>query len=179
MLVTRIAPPLWGTESWSTPPPPAASVEVGKDYYVTVALAEVSALAPGGKAWDAVDDSGPDIYFEIWWRGSRVFKSSTKENTFIAKWSNGEVNLGRLALSGGKASMDDLISGARINIQARDLIEIRVYDADLLGDTLAGEKEFTTATLRIGDTTFEYAEGAVKRLVLRVTDMSQAVDPLR
>jgi len=84
-----------------------------------------------------------------------------------------------LALIGEKTSVDDAISAARINIKDGESIEVRAYDADLLENTLAGVKTFQLTDLKLGDTPYEYPEPGIKRLVLRVNDMSQAVDPLR
>ncbi len=154
-------------------------VQLRGDYYVTVALVELSENSPDGSPWDNISESGPDIYAEIFWKSNRIYRSTTKQDTFVAKWSNAELNLRSMALGGGNASMDDLIHAARLNIKPEEQIEVRVMDADVLGDTPAGSKQFTTTELKLGDTTYEFPEPGIKRMVIRVSDMAQAVDPLR
>jgi hypothetical protein len=154
-------------------------VIVGKDYYVTVSLLELSERDGAGNPWDSLTESGPDIFVQIYWKGNRIYQSTVKKDTFVAKWSNAELNLRDLALIGEKTSVDDAISAARINIKDGEAIEVRAYDADLLDNTLAGVKTYRLTDLRLGDTLYEYSAPGIKRLVLRVNDMSQAVDPLR
>jgi len=155
-----------------------SEVEVGKDYYVSVSLVELSEKNKEGEPWDSVSESGPDIFVEIYWKGNRIYRSTTKEDTFVAKWSNGELNLRSMALQGGRTSMDDVIKAARVNIKEEDEIEVRVYDADLVGNTLAGVLTLPLAKLNPGDTVYRDVSATVKRLSLRVTDMTQALDPL-
>jgi len=171
------------TELGISPPLRSSSSETrkvvpGHDYYVTVSLAELAATNENAP-WDSIDESGPDIYVEIYWKGNRIYRSTTKDDTFVAKWSNAEMSLRDLALTGQKTSMDDLIRAARLNVRAGETIEIKVYESDLIGATLAGELSIAVTDLEIGDHTYEFKQGGVRRLVLRVLDMQDAVDPLR
>ena len=158
--------------------PERRKVEIGKDYYVTVSLIELAATN-GDDSWDSVDESGPDIYVEIFWKGNRIYRSTTKDDTFVAKWSNAEMSLRDLAISGSKTSMDDLIRAARLNVRAGETIEIKVFESDLIGATAAGEMSLPVTGLEIGDHTYEFQTGGLRRIILRVLDMQDAVDPLR
>ena len=170
--------PFIAPDTSSTAAADAGAVQPGKDYYVTVALLEISERDAAGGSWDSLTESGPDIYVEIQWKGTRIYRSTVKKDTFVAKWSNAELNLRALALSGQGASMDDIIHAARMNVKPDEEIVIRAFDDDLLSGAEAGSLTVKTTDLRVGDTTYELAGPGIKRLVIRVSDMSQAVDPL-
>ena len=149
-----------------------AKTEVGNDYYVTLTLVELKEKKEDGSEWDSLNDSAPDIYFEIYWRGLRVHKSTVKDDSLIGKWSNAEVDIREMALKGESASVDGLIQAARINVQENEELEFRVYDYDPLGSSdLAGTFKINVTDLEIGDTTVEPSTNSIKRLVLRVIDM--------
>lgn len=158
--------------------PALSHVELGKDYYVSISLIEVSEKAPDGSSWDSTDSSAPDVYAEIYWRGNRLYQSTTKENTFLAKWSVAEVHLKDVLLKGAKTSVDDLIQAARLHIRSGETIQIKVFDSDLFQDTLIGEVSFPLTDLLVGEQTFSYSGSGLLRLGVRVNDMSQAVDVL-
>lgn len=151
----------------------------GGDYYVFVSLVELTEQNGAGEAWDLYNDSAPDIFVEMFWRGQRVFQSTTKEDTLIAKFSNTEVDLLNLALKGGRASLDETVHAARITVAEGETLEIRVYDSDLLGRAEpAGVRSFQTVDLLVGDTTYVFDEPGVRRIILRVLDMKGTPDLL-
>ena len=158
---------------------PQNKVQLGRDYYVSASTIELTELDSAGSAWDTLTGSAPDMYYEIYWKGTRVFSSTTKDDSFLAKWSNAEIDLKKLALNGGTTSLDNLIQAARLNIKENESIEVRVYDSDLVESHLAGIKTFPSKDLVIGDTSYEYTEPGIKRIVLRVSDMSNPVDVAR
>lgn len=155
------------------------AVAVGRDYYISLSLVEVSERNPSGEVWDSINESGPDITVEIYWKGNRIYRSTTKEDTFVAKWSTGEIHLGQMALSGGTTSLDDLVQAARLNIRTDELITIKVIDADLLSQNLIGEKTFTTTDLAVGERSYSFEGPGIIRLTIRVNDMQDAIDILR
>ena len=156
-----------------------SNVQIGKDYYVSIALLELSERDREGQAWDSYNNSGPDIFVEVYWKGSRVYRSTTKEDSFVAKWSSAELDVRKMALTGQTASLDGLIQAARINIRSGETISIRAYDADLVDSDEAGERSLRTTDLKIGDTTYDYAGPGIRRMVVRVADMSEPVDVTR
>jgi hypothetical protein len=168
---------LGGISGSGTPGPRA--VEVGKDYYVTVALLEFSENDQNGEAWDHYNETGPDIYVEITWKGKRIYKSTTKEDSFVAKWSNAEFDLREMAIKGRTASMDDVIHAARVNIKDGEDIVVSAYDDDTLKSDLAGEKVIKLSELKVGDNLFTYDTPGIKRMILRISDMSEPVDVLQ
>ena len=163
------------TSRVSTTSVPSTKVQVGFDYYVSATVIELTELDPQGESWDS-NNSAPDIYYEIYWKGSRIFQSTTKDDSFIAKWSNAEIDLKQLALNGGTTSLDNLVQAARLNIKADEHIELRVYDSDIVDSQIAGSVMFASKDLLVGDTTYEYIKPGVRRIVLRVSDMSKPVD---
>ena len=155
-----------------------AQVELGKDYYVSAVLVELKERDAAGEPWDGYNETGPDIYYEIAWKGTRIFRSTSKDDTFVAKWSNAELNVARMALQGA-TSLETLVQAARINIKNNETIEVEVFDADAVQDDLAGKKSFETTELKVGDTTYEFSDTGIKRLILRVSDMTQPPDVSR
>ena len=154
-------------------------VQPGGDYYLFIPLIELSERRPDGENWDSGESSAPDPYVEVFWQGHRVYQSSTKADTFVAKWSNSEVNIPDLALQ-RKASVEDTLAAARIHVQPGETIEIRVYDEDPLGTSdLAGALKIDSTELRVGEETRLLAESGVKRLVLRVVPLGETPELLK
>ncbi len=137
-------------------------VKLGGDYYVLVKLVELRASQDSGERWDS-DGSAPDLSVTLGWRGADIFKSSVKENTFLAQWSTSEVDLRKIALSGQNTSIDDMIKGGRISIRAGESITLSVFDEDLLGiKELAGVVKLSTSELLLGEQTLNFKEGGGK-----------------
>ncbi len=157
---------------------PSNPVTVERDYYVSVSLVEASERDGAGERWDSWSDSGPDIFVEIIWKDNRIYRSTTKRDTFVARWSTSELRLGDIALSGGHTSVDDLIQAARVHIRGGETIVVRVFDSDMVTNTLIGEKTFTLTDLREGETTYSFEGPGVVRLALQVRPLDQPVDLL-
>ena len=123
----------------------------GEEYYVSVALLEVNPKNPNSDSWDIEPNTAPDLYTEIYWKGQRVFLSSTKDNTLLAKWSETEVDLRDMALSGKNASADEIIRAARIVVDEKSPASIKIYDEDYLAqDDLIGEFKLDYKKLNAG-----------------------------
>src|SRR5262245_61071644 len=75
--------------------PPAATVGVTADDHFLVFLSqiEVEPRKPNGHKWDLTDD-GPDIRYDIYWRGTRIFRSSVRDDALLALWDQQEVGIG-------------------------------------------------------------------------------------
>ena len=154
-------------------------VQLEKDYYVLVKLVELKASKGPDEKWDS-DGSAPDIGVELSWQGADIFKSSVKENTFIAQWSTSEIDLRKVALMGEQTSVDDMIKGGRISIRAGEKIKVKIFDVDVLGvKEFAGTVDLLTSDLSLGEQTIRPKDGAVERLVLRVLDMNESPDILQ
>jgi len=140
-------------------PPPDPQVEDEVHYYVLLDLVEVE---PGD--WDA-DDSSPDLFYRIRWQGQEVFRSATKEDTLVAKWSNAAVGLGDVVRA---VSIDDSIKAARITARKGDVIEFAVYDEDLAVDDPVGSWSVPVEALHVGDQVFRRPGGRVVLAQCRV-----------
>ncbi len=156
--------------------PMSGKAAVGKDYYVLASVIELSELDPEGNAWDSYNGTGPDIYYEIYWKDKRIFESTKKADTFVARWTSAGIDLRDMAIGDSTASLDGVIQAARLNIREGEKIQIRVYDSDVLKSDLAGQFEFVTSELQVGDTSYDYQTPGVRRLVIRVIDMQEPID---
>lgn len=153
-----------------------ANVGIGKDYYVFASLIELTEHNSEGEPWDSYNETGPDIFYEIFWKDTRIFKSSKKEDSFVARWTSAGIDLRDMAIGNSTASLDGVIQAARINIRENEKIQLRVHDSDVIKNDLAGEFEYSTTELKPGDTTYEYPTPGVRRLTLRVIDMQEPID---
>lgn len=159
---------------------PRTPVTAGDDYYVLVKLVELMPTDAKGKTWDSVNDSGPDIMVEIHWRGQRVYRSTTKSDSFVAKWSAAEIDLRKIALSGEATSVESVIKAARVNITPGEELKVTVYDIDFLneGDE-AGSLIVPTSELILGEHIYTNPAPAIKRIVLKVVSMDASPEMLQ
>lgn len=141
-----------------------AAVRAEYSYYVLLPAIEVGPLRANGKGWDR-NGSAPDVYYEIRWQGHRVFESSTKDDTFVARWSTASIEPGDVLKA---VSIDDSIKAARITARPGERIEVRVWDDDLAGDDLIGAFDVAVDSLRLGEQTWERPGGQLVRVVCRV-----------
>ena len=153
----------------------------GHDYYLHVKLIELSDRRPNGKQWDSVDDSGPDICFNLTWRRNVIWKSSEKPNTLIGSWDLMKVDLKQIIASGGQTDLEGLLNAPLVHCEAGEAVEIVVWDADTVGSDDAGNLTIKLDELRPGENTIVPPAGksnAVKRVVLAVIDRRTPVPEL-
>ncbi len=149
-------------------------VEVGGDYYILVSLIEVSAKMPDGGNWDSTDKSPPDLYSEIYWQGHQAFQSSTKDDSLLAVWSETEIDLREIALTGKTTSSDDVVKAARINIKENEKINIKVFDSDLLGQKeLILSVDLKTSDLKLGENIYHFKKKGIVRLVVKAIEINK------
>ena len=133
-------------------------------YYVFLTVIEVDPKDHKGSSWDP--GGAPDLAYEIRWQGLRVFESTTKDNTLVAKWTNVSLKARDLL---GTFSIDDSIKAARITARPGDVLEFSVYDKDRTsGDDLVGSWSVEVSTLRLGDQTWERPGGRIRSVACRV-----------
>ena len=145
---------------------PLSFVEAERQYYVLLSVLEVEPKN-GDDGWD-IDGSPPDLYYEVFWKGHRVFKSSTKSDTLVAKWSNVSIGLGDLVKA---VSLDESIKAARITAREADAIEFRVYDADIASDDLVGRWTIPVKDLLVGTFVSKVPAGRIVSAACRVLPM--------
>ena len=138
------------------PPHPLVTEEA--HYYVLLDLVEVE---PG--EWD--NNSPPDLFYRVRWKGQDVYESATKDDTLLAKWSNAELRLNDVVTS---VSIDDSIKAARITARSGDAVEFLVYDADVGRDDLVGSWTVPVERLRVGDEGWSRPAGRVVSARCRV-----------
>src|SRR5436853_2599674 len=61
-----------------------APVAADGHYIVFLPQIEVEALTARGHDWD-VTGGGPDVRYDIYWRGTRIFQSSVRNDTLLAR----------------------------------------------------------------------------------------------
>lgn len=126
-----------------------ATVSAPRAHYLYVSELEMQPRTPSGGRWDGVSDA-PDPCYEIHWRGTRVFRSVTKQDTLVASWSAARVGLDSLA----DGSLDGVVRAARVTplVGSGEQVEFRVYDADVLFDDPVARWSIPLESLRPGAT---------------------------
>ena len=95
----------------------------GQIYTVQLHRAEVPAKFSDKSKWD-MDGSAPDCYYQIWWRNNKIAESPIVYNSLLPSWGEKNNDISEI-LNTGKGT-------AKIKIDARDSIRIKIYDADPL-----------------------------------------------
>lgn len=157
---------------WRDRPPPAAPADTGpprlregEHYYVLLSVIETAARDADGDAWDSVGEEAPDLFYEIRWQDQKVFESSVKDNTLVAKWSNVSVDLGDVV---DAVSLDDSIKAARITARAGESLEFAVYDHDVTKNDPIGRWTVPVADLAVGDQKWAEPAGQLVSVTCRV-----------
>ena len=109
----------------------------GEIYNVCVNKAEIPAKFSEKSGWD-IDGSAPDCYYQIWWRGNKIAESSIVANSLLPYWNNKNVDISNI-FNIGKGV-------ARIKIDTKDTICIKIFDAD----PLKTDDSVTSSTHPIG-----------------------------
>lgn len=164
--------------------PTPSRIVLGRDYYVFVKTIELYPNQPGGKTWDKLDGSAPDIRYSLTWNGHTGFTSDPRDNTLIGIWDPITIDVAEAMpmLGQGKLELRSTLNqGAIINATDDQTLTINVWDQDPVGfgSEAAGQVVLNVADLLQGDQTltFEATDtNAIKRIVLGTTDTSQ---PLR
>jgi len=169
-----------GEREGELPAPVPTTLVPGNDYYLMVRTIELYPNRPGGKAWDRLDGSGPDIQFNLTWQGNIVFESQKKSDTLIGAWDALSLDVKSAVLS-GKVDLAGSIDAAIIRVQEDTEVRIEVWDVDLPGSDAAGSAIMNLQQFKLGDNTFTFDEtdkNAIKRIVVRVIDKSLPITEL-
>ena len=72
--VTYLPPPVPAAQRASVPdpfaPPDRVPLTPDHDYVLLIRAVEVAPQAPGGKAWERGFEDGPDLAYDLTWRGT-------------------------------------------------------------------------------------------------------------
>jgi hypothetical protein len=145
----------------------------GHDYYLYVKLIELTDRRPNGKQWDSLDDSGPDVRFNLTWHDNVIWKSIEKSNTLIGSWDLMRVDLRQVITSGGQTDLEGLVNAPLVHYTAGEAVALKVWDEDTVGSDDAGNITLKLDELRPGENTLLPAAGdagAVKRVVVALID---------
>ena len=130
----------------ATPATEGPRVEIGKQFYVLLGAVEVAGKKQDGARWD-VGQPAPDLFYEVRWKDTIVFRSSRKDDTLLARWNAGGIDVTDLLR---KVSVDDSIEAARITVREGESLEFIVWDHDMASDDEVGRWNVATTALRAG-----------------------------
>jgi len=146
------------------PAPHGPDVEIGQQYYVLLGAVEVAAKKDNGGRWD-VGQPAPDLFYEIRWKDTVVFRSSRKDDTLLARWNAGGIDVTDLLR---KVSVDDSIEAARITVREGESLEFIVWDHDVASDDEVGRWTRATTTLRTGSEVWPAPAKGIVSAICRV-----------
>jgi len=145
-----------------------------KDYYLLIRTIELYPHRPGGKDWDRLDNTAPDIRYDVVWQGNTVFESKVRSDTLIGSWDAVALDL-KSAILNGQVDLGSSISAAVVRAESGVAVTVNIWDADIADKDEAGTLTLQLADMVLGDNelVFESSEdNAVKRVVVRLIDKS-------
>ena len=162
-------------------PPEAAPLKPDHDYVILVRAVEVGPTKPGGSAWERFMEDGPDLYYDLTWRGNVIFTSTAATDSLIGRWEALNIDVWDTVQSGGNVDFGKALNNGAVVRTPPDgadptagLVRVRVYDDDTFDDDEAGTVNLLLGELAEGDTELTYngegESGVVRRLSVRVTD---------
>jgi hypothetical protein len=130
-----------------------------------------------GAAWDP-SGGAPDLGYEVRWRGTVVFESSTVSDSLLARWSLAAIGIDNLS---GRVSKETTVRAARVHVAEGESVEIRVVDSDVAVDDPVATWKVALGGLQVGANEVRAPAGRIRRavLVLRPFDEVTAGDLLR
>jgi len=159
----REATPAAGNEEVGSEPSAQKGplVEIGQQYYVLLGAVEAAARKGDGGKWD-VGNPAPDLFYEIRWKDTVVFRSGRKNDTLLARWNAGGIDVTDLIR---KVSVDDSIEAARVTVREGESLEFTVWDHDIASDDRVGQWTRATTALRVGSQVWpDPVEGVVSAI---------------
>ena len=114
-------------------------VTVGDLYYVFVETVEFAPKQADNEAWD-LDESAPDITYQIVWKEQTIFESTELSDTLIGRWSGMKLGLDQALslLKNGKADPAQIIDAALMRAERGGGFSLTFEDNDLTGADTAG-----------------------------------------
>ena len=169
-------------------PPPKTPLKPDHDYVVLVRAIEVAPKGPGDKTWERGFEDGPDLQYDLGWRGNVIFTSGVATDTLIGRWEALNVDVWEAVQNGGSVDLGEALNngavirtppdpgdgmGAAAQDASAGVLTVRVWDSDLFDDDEAGTVKLLIGELVEGDSEFRFdggEAGAVRRVSVRVTD---------
>ncbi|MGB0590219.1 MAG: hypothetical protein ACPGU1_11110 [Myxococcota bacterium] len=123
----------------------------GELYYVFVETVEFTPRGEEDNAWD-LDESAPDIAYEIQWKGQTVFESTELSDALIGRWSGMKLGIDQALslLKRGKTDPAQIIDAALMRAESGGRFTLLFEDSDLTGSDPAGEIAVAWDDLTVG-----------------------------
>ena len=125
--VALVAGAAWAGWTYFPPPKPAAprepdpfapveraALKPDHDYVVLVRAVEVAPTGLGGKTWERGFDDGPDLAYDLSWRGNVIFQSTVADDALIGRWEALNVDLMDTIQSGGDVDLGKALNNGAV-----------------------------------------------------------------
>jgi hypothetical protein len=137
-------------------------------YLISIVEAELPKSKGDGSSWDW-DNSGPDCFYEIWWRQNRIFSSSPVPDSLLPRWQERDLNLIDVIKTQG--DVRTRLNGAEFTPSPGDMVIVVLKDADIVEHELIDKIKVPVNTLKTGD---QEIRGTYVRLRVRVLRLENA-----
>jgi hypothetical protein len=126
-------------------------VIVGDLYYVFVETVEYAPKQADNESWD-LDESAPDVAYQITWKGQTIFESTELSDTLIGRWSGMKLGLDQALslLKNGKTDPAQIIDAALMRAERDGSFSLTFEDSDLAGADTAGEFTIRWEDVNVG-----------------------------
>jgi hypothetical protein len=158
-------PPASGAEAKVVETEEPSYLAMGRDYYVHVKLIELTPRRPGGGKWEPRGASAPDICFNLYWNGTRVFEGSEREDRLIGEWDLLRLDL-KDALLSGQVEVAAAVNAPIIHAEAGGVLTLEIWDEDVSFNDEAGRLELAVEELHPGLNTLTPEGSGVARVVI-------------
>jgi hypothetical protein len=158
-------PPVADAEATIVETEEPAYLALGRDYYVHVKLIELRPRRAGGRKWEPRSASAPDIGFNLYWNGTRIFEGSERGDRLIGEWDLLRLDL-KDALLSGQVEVAAAVNAPIVHAEAGGVLELEIWDDDVSFNDEAGRLELAVEQLHPGLNTLTPEAGGVARVVI-------------
>jgi hypothetical protein len=130
----------------------------------------VEAQAPNGEQWDSMGGGAPDLKYSVTWRGNRVFESTVRHDSLLARWPLTAFDIGKTALYGGKTSLDETVQAARVSLAPEEEVTFAVIDSDPMMSDEICSFPVRMGQLNLGENVLTKPCHSIRKAVVRLVD---------
>lgn len=138
-----------------------------EEIWISVLSAEAAPTKPAGQPWD-VDKSGPDVFYELWWQGNKIFTSTVQTDTLLPHWLDKEIRLDAIIK---KKVLEATRNGTSIRVVSGQKVTVNFFDEDIVSNDPMATWEVDLVQLGLGTHEIPLRGQRVLRFELHVAQL--------